>query len=215
MPSWRMPVQTRRRPPRKISVSKLSPNTKLEDRLTHASLLLGYLFDYGVDFQRRTIKITGDIDQETFNLIDSAMTEMEAESKAAITIKVDSPGGEVYQAMAIVGRLRESKCQIVTKGYGAVMSAATLILASGDKRSISKHAWFMHHESSYGADGKHSEIKALVVQTEREEKQWAKLMAEFSNETASENFWLERGVGVDAYFSAQDLLKLGVVDELF
>ena len=203
----------RRNLPRKLGVSKLSPNTKLEDRLTHASLLLGYSFDHGVDFQRRTIKITGDIDAAVFNLVDAAMTEMEAESKAAITLKIDSPGGEVYQAMAIVGRLRESKCQVITKGYGAVMSAATLILAAGDKRKISRLAWFMHHESSYGIEGKHSEVKAYVAQSEREEKQWAAMMAEFTN--GSKDFWLQHGTGVDAYFSAEELKRHGVVDELF
>lgn len=204
---------TSKRLPSKIGVSKLSSNTKLEDRLTHASLLLGYLFDYGVDFQRRVIKITGDIDQETFNLVDAALTEMEAESRAAVTVKIDSPGGEVYQAMAIVGRLKESKCQIITKGYGAVMSAATLILACGDKRQMSKHAWFMHHEASYGLDGKHSEAKAVVAQVEREEKQWAEWMAEFSKKP--KEYWLKNGVGIDSYFTAEDLLKMGVIDELF
>ena len=66
----------------------------------------------------------------------------------AITIRLHSEGGSVYEALAIVGRIEKCKCQIITEGYGAIMSAATLILASGDKRRISRLAWFMVHESN-------------------------------------------------------------------
>lgn len=205
-------MQRLKRSPRR-AVSKLGPNVSTEDRLTHASLLLGYLFEDGVDFQRRAIRLTGDVDTEMFEKLDAAMTEMEAESKKAITIKIDSYGGDVYQAMAIVGRIRESKCQIVTKGYGPIMSAATLILAAGDKRYVSRHSWLMHHEASYETGGRHSEIKALVIQSDREERQWSEWMAEFSNQSAE--FWLKTGTNTDAYFSAEQLLKYGVIDGIF
>lgn len=176
-------------------------------------MLLSYLFDYGVDFQRRIINLTGDVDQSMYELLDAAMTEMEAESRATITIKINSPGGETYQAMAIVGRIRESKCKIVTKGYGEVMSAATLILACGDLRLMSRHGFFMYHETSYELEGRHSSNRATVHQIEKEEKFWANCMAEFSKK--SSDYWLKNGVGKDAYFSAEQLVSMGVVDELF
>jgi len=196
------------------SVVRLSANTSVDNRLTHASLLLGYLFENGIDFQRRTINITGEINEDAFKLIDAAMSEMEAESKSTITIKLNSLGGDVYQAMAIVGRMQESPCRIVTKGYGAVMSAATLILASGSKRQISKYSWFMNHESSYGVEeARHSQMKALVEQTDREEKAWCEWMGALTNKP--KDFWLKNGVGIDVYFTATELLELGVVDEVF
>lgn len=211
-----MPRPSNRRPrPLKIDgVSRLNPNTSVDNRLTHASLLLGYLFDYGVDFKRRVINLTGEIDEDTFNLIDAAMSQMEAESRSAITIKVNSPGGDVLQAMAVVGRIRESKCKIVTVGYGSVMSAATLILACGDKRRVSRFSWFMNHEAWYELGAKrHSEAKAFVTQAEREEKIWAQWMAEFTKKPAK--YWQSCGIGSDAYFTAEQLVELGVVDEVF
>lgn len=209
-----MPRSQLRNPRKAVGVTRLNHNTSVDNRLTHASLLLGYLFDYGVDFQRRVINLTGEINEEMFNLIDAALSEMEAESKSTITVKINSPGGEVYQAMAIVGRLRQSKCNIVTVGYGTVMSAATLVLACGDKRKISQYSFFMHHEMGYElGETRHSEAKAYVAQADKEEKVWAKWMSEFTKKT--QDFWLKNGSGVDAYFSAEQLLDLGVVDELF
>lgn len=203
-----------RRPSRSGNgVVKLNSNTSTDNRLTHASMLLGYLFDYGVDFQRRVINLTGEVNGNMFNLVDAALTEMEAGSKSAITIKINSHGGEIYQAMAIVGRLRESKCHIVTVGYGAIMSAATLILACGDRRVASTFSWFMNHEQGYDiGQTRHSQAKAYVAQADREEKVWCQWMSDFTNKSAQ--FWLKNGVGVDVYFSAAQLVELGVVDEL-
>ncbi len=94
------------------------------------------------------------------------------------------------------------------------MSAATLILASGARRKMSEYGWFMFHESSYDSGwDKHSNHKAFIKQAEREEKFWAESMARFTDKSAE--FWLKNGVGIDSYFTPEQLLKMGVVDELF
>lgn len=200
--------------PKKTGIGDVGERATVENKLTKAAMLLEYQFEYGVNFKERIINITGEIDEETFDLVDAAMTELESQNKRDIVIKINSEGGSVYQAMAIIGRIKESKCGVITKGYGAVMSAATLILASGTrKRMLSRDAEFMHHEASYAIEDRHSQIKALVLQTEKEEKKWSERMAECSNKDAA--FWLEKGVGVDVYFTAQELLEMEVVDELF
>ena len=185
----------------------------VDSKLTQAALILEYAFEYDVNFKERTILISGDIDQSKFDILEAAMTEMESQNRKSITVRLNSPGGEVYQALAIIGRFRRSPCNIVTEGYGHVMSAATLVLASGDKRRISKYAFFMHHESSYSVDGKHSEIKREVKQMEREDSCWAQWMEDVTKRP--KDFWIKTGVGVNAYFDAEELLELGVVDEIF
>lgn len=179
------------------------------------SLRLEYCFDKGINFQDRIIQITGEIqDNSSFDWLDAALTEMERSSRKAITLKINSPGGSPYEALAMVDRIKESKCQIITKCYGHAMSAAILILASGDKRLMGKHAWFMHHEASYEAPlNNHSNVKDYVQQLEREEIQWNKTMAEFSNE--SEDFWRSASHKHDFYLTAKQCLELEIVDELF
>ena len=118
----------------------------------------------------------------------------------------------MYEAIAIVGRMKASPCVIVTEGYGMVMSAATMLLAAGTLRKVSKYCWFMHHESAYQVGGRHSEIKAYVAQAEKEELVWAQWMAELTKKKAA--FWQQTGTHIDAYFTAEQLVKLGVADEL-
>jgi ATP-dependent protease ClpP protease subunit len=184
-----------------------------ETKLSQTAMHLEYLFDRGVNFKDRTITITGEIDYPLFDIVDAAMAEFERGSKKGVTIKIFSEGGSVYEALAIVGRLKRSKCYITTEGYGCIMSAATIILACGDSRRMSEYATFMHHESSYATEGRHSQNKNYVEHAEREEELWAKCMAEMSNK--SKEFWREFGTHLDEFFFAEDCLEHGVIDEVF
>lgn len=184
----------------------IEPVDRMELNLKHS-------FEHGVNLGARTIQITGDINQETFKLVDTALTEMERQNQKSVTIRICSEGGSVYEALGVVGRIEACKCRVITEGYGCVMSAATLILAAGNKRRASRHLWFMHHESSYDADARHSEIKAYVRQKAREEDQWASMMEEYTDRTHA--FWKQQGTVHDLYLSAEELLDFGVVDELF
>ena len=150
-------------------------------------LRLEYLFEQGVNFIDRVIQINEEIDEQSFAFIDAALCELERDSKKSITIKINSPGGSVYDALAMIGRLKASSCRIVTEGYGHIMSAATLLLAAGKKRRISKYCVFMTHQMSYYVGGSHAETKEEVDQVEKQERQWCRWMAELSNKDAE--FW--------------------------
>ena len=184
----------------------------LDAKVTQLGLHLETLFERGVNFKERIITINGEITENTFQLIDSGLSEMESASRKSITIRINSGGGSVYDALAIVGRLRASKCKIITEGFGHIMSAACLILACGNYRKVSTFSWFMTHEASYDFEGKHTAHKNLVVQAEREENQWAKWMAEFTKKDSK--FWKNISSSKDTYFTPEELLQLGVIDEV-
>jgi len=175
-------------------------------------LHLKFLFEHGVNFKERVITLSDDIDEQEFLRIDAALTEMESHGKSTITLRINSEGGCVYDALAIAGRIRKSKAHIVTEGYGCVMSAATIILAAGKTRKMSAIAWYMYHEASYEVEGRHSAVKAFVKQAEREEKKWAETMARFSD--MDEEFWREKGIAIDAYFTPEQLMEYGAIDEI-
>jgi ATP-dependent Clp protease protease subunit len=167
-----------------------------------------------VNFKSRSIQIVGQIDEKLFCKIDNELALLESKNKKPVTFKISSYGGSVYDALAIVGRMQKSPCDIVTEVYGQAMSAASIILAAGDKRRMSQLAFLMHHEGSYGAGGTHTQIKHFVNQQERENKLWCETMAKFSG--ASAKFWQSKGLnGLDLYLSAEQCLKLKIIDEVF
>jgi ATP-dependent protease ClpP protease subunit len=188
-------------------------NTKQPAPGEHQSTNFEVSLSWNVDIKSRIIRITKDIDHDLFDVVDAGLTELESFSKKTITFRISSYGGGVYEALAIIGRMEKSPCKIITEGYGPIMSAATAILAAGDERKMSKRAWFMHHEASYGIEGRHNEVKNFVRQQEREELEWAKLMEELTG--VNKNTWLVAGKNIDKYFSPQECLQLNVVDKLF
>jgi ATP-dependent Clp protease protease subunit len=193
-------------------MSEQSKKGKSHD-IDKEALRLEYLFDKGLNFNDRVIQITGDIDQGYFDFIDAALSELERVSKKSITIKIHSGGGSVYEALAMVGRIKASKCNIITECYGHAMSAASLILAAGSKRRMSRYSYFMTHEASYGLSGSHSHIKEEVAQMEREEQMWSTWMAELSDR--SSQFWYRQCEKKNLYLSAEECLEFGIIDEIF
>lgn len=176
------------------------------------SLMLQYAFEQGVNFEKRTILICGEIDSDTFQKVDAALTEMESDSGKSITIKINSAGGDVYNALAIIGRMKASKCKVNTEGYGHIMSAAVAILAAGKKRKMSSVAWGMVHQASYEMAGSVAKHKEVLEQSEREENQWAEIMSLCSTET--KDFWIEACSRKDKYMKCEEMFELGVIDEI-
>lgn len=181
-------------------------------KIEQEDLYLRTLFHDKVDIKNRRIMLSGEVNQEMFQLVEAGISYLEGINTNKITLVINSGGGDVYEALAIVGRIKSSKCKVDTEGYGSIMSAATLIFASGHKRKISRFAMFMSHEGSYELEGKHSEIVADIQQKEYEEKLWAQWMAEFSN--CSSAYWRDVGVGTDKYFSPDELVSYGVADKI-
>jgi len=198
---------------KKASDKTFIENEKIsETRISAEKLHFEFLFDKGVDFKRRVISLSGDVGRSMYNKVNAAMSELESAGRGSITLRINSYGGSGYHGLAIVGRIKLSKCRIVTEGLGCIMSAATLILASGDFRRMSEHAWMMDHETGYEMDyDKHTTQKELVKNMEKGELEWAKWMAAYSKK--SKKFWLD--LKKDSYFTAAQCLKLGIIDEVF
>lgn len=184
----------------------------LDSVVAAKELLIETAFKYNIDFKQRSFWINGTINEKMLRHVEACLSVLESDSNKTITVRINSPGGYCYEALAIVSRLRASKCRIKTEGHGHIMSAATLILACGHKRSISSLASFMYHEASGGIGGRVSEIQAWAAQYQREQELWSKTMAQFTNKDAS--FWQEAGKHTDKFYDCDELIEMGVVDKI-
>lgn len=106
------------------------------------------IFDRHVNFRERVIYLNDDVDELSLALFQKALDELERDKDKPIKIEVSSYGGDVYDMLGMVDRIRSSPCHIITRGFGKIMSAATFIVAAGDERTIGQNSWFMIHELS-------------------------------------------------------------------
>lgn len=201
----------------------MSKGKKKNDIKKPTNFSLSEIVDNGIDFENRIIRINGPIgtaplmsneEYYDFNWLDFALTKMESESGKDITIRINSQGGDVYEALAMVGRIKASTASIITEAYGNCMSAATLLLLSGDWIRISEYCTPMFHEMAYGTPNqKHTDNKEYVEQAEVEQEKIIAFYADHSNKTKS--FW-RRSMEhkMDFYPSPDQLLSWEVVDEV-
>jgi len=175
------------------------------------------ILDYGIDPVSRSFCINKDIDHNSFAEIDAKLNILERDAgpdSLPITIKINSCGGSIYDAWAVVSRIKRSPCTIKTEAYGAIMSAATMIFCAGAERSVSRYCEFMFHQASLGTEGTLSALQNILKSLAKEEDMYCKFLAE--NSKKSSNFWRKLlHSKKDVFLTAEQIIKLGIAKEIF
>lgn len=132
-----------------------------------------------------------------------------------LTLYVNSTGGDLYHAFALIDIMKSSKVPIRTIGIGAIMSAAFLIFASGHKgeRYIGSNTGVMCHQFSGGTEGKYHDIKAEIKEADFNNNKMIDILKEATGLTAAKiksKLLPESNV----YLSVNEIVELGVADHI-
>ncbi len=133
--------------------------------------------------------------------------------KEFLTLYINSIGGDLYDAFAVIDLMRSSKIPIKTIGIGSLMSAAFMIFVSGQKgsRVLTRNTSIMCHQFSSSYEGKEHDIKA----SEREVRFVKQRMLDIiKDSTDMDERTIKRKLlpPSDVWLSAQECLELGVAD---
>ena len=139
------------------------------------------------------------------------------EKEEDIEFFISSAGGSlsemftVYDLMELVKDRRD----IATFGYGKIASAAVPLLAAGTKgkRYIAKHARVMLHHCSSNVSGPHPNVRANYNEVKTMEDMMVNVLAEHTNLSAGEIYNIF-SKNTDEYFSAEEALEMGIVDQI-
>ena len=85
-----------------------------------------------------------------------------------LTIIINSPGGDVHAAFALIDTMKASTIPIKTVGLGLIASCGFLIFIAGDKgkRILTPNTSILSHQYSWGSRGKEHELYARVKEFE-------------------------------------------------
>ena len=133
-----------------------------------------------------------------------------------LTLYINSDGGNLQDAFALIEVMQKSKKPIRTIGIGSVCSAAFLIFAAGTKgeRLISETASVMCHQFSDGYSGKYHDIKAAAKESDLANQRMVNLLKEFT-ELETRTIKSKLLPPSDVWFTADELIELGVADSIF
>lgn len=160
----------------------------------------------------RIIFLGDDVSPHTANLTVAQLLFLDNDdSKKDIFFYINSPGGSVYDALAIYDTMQYVKADIQTVGIGVQASAAAFLLSSGakGKRFILPHSTVMMHQPSSGTRGKVTDQEIDLRESLRVKKLLEEIMAKNTGQKTSRiHDDLER----DKWMTAEEAEAYGVVD---
>lgn len=161
--------------------------------------------------------LTGNIDENnTLETIKWIIYENLIPENNDLILYINSNGGSLEDAFALIEIMNKSKKKIKTVGLGSVCSSAFLIFASGHKgeRYISKSSSVMCHQFSNGFDGKYHDIKSAAKENDMINQRMLSLLKSCTG-LDTRTIKTKLIPPSDVWFTTEELLELGIADNVF
>lgn len=162
----------------------------------------------------RIIFLGDGVNEHTANLIVAQLLFLDHQDpKKDIFLYINSPGGSVYDALAIYDTMNFVKADVQTVGIGVQASAAAFLLSSGakGKRFILPHATVMIHQPSSGTRGKVTDQEIDLRESLRLKKLLEEIMAKNTGQKIAQ---IHEDMERDRWMTATDAKKYGLVDAI-
>lgn len=125
-----------------------------------------------------------------------------------VTVYINSPGGSMFQGIAIMNRLNQHKAGVTIKVLGLAGSAASVIAMAGDRREIAKTAFLFLHNCWNILAGNRHELRQMADTLEEFDHTMRDLYADKSGQDeATAEGWMN----ADSYFSGKTAVELGLM----
>jgi ATP-dependent Clp endopeptidase proteolytic subunit ClpP len=141
-----------------------------------------------------------------------ALVNAKAQAYEKVTLRFHSPGGSIFEGLAIISQMRTQGLTIHGIVDGLAASMAGVILVSCDKCYMVKGTRLMIHAGSGGVMGQANQIRNYADLLDSLNKTLAEIFAKKAKKDAKwvlEN-WLAEGK--DTWFTAEQALKEGLID---
>lgn len=160
------------------------------------------------------IFLGGPIDGHTANIIIAQLLFLQSEDpKKDIQLYINSPGGSVTDAMAIIDTMNHIKNNVSTVCVGLAASAAAWILSSGTKgkRIALPNAEIMIHQPLGGVQGQASDIEISAKRIIETKKNLIELLSKNTGKPVEQ---VEQDVDRDYFMTSEEAKKYGIIDKV-
>jgi len=162
--------------------------------------------------KERIIFIGEEIDERIANLVVAQLLFLDSQdSKSDINLYINSPGGSVYDGLAILDTMNLIKCDVATYGVGLQASMGAILLTSGakGKRYMLPHARAMIHQPSSGTRGKVTDMEIDLRESLAIKDELVKIMAKATGQTEKKT---RDDMERDFWMTAKQAKEYGLVD---
>lgn len=154
------------------------------------------------------------IDEDVANIVNSQLMYLnQVDSNADIKMFINTPGGSVIDGLAIYDIMNFVDPDVATYTMGMAASMGSILLSSGakGKRYSLPHSKIMIHQVSGGSVGQCKDIQIMANEIAKHQNELYRILAE---NTGKEFEQIEKDADRDHWFTAQEALEYGLIDEI-
>ncbi|MBC3484677.1 Clp protease ClpP [Pseudomonas sp. SWRI50] len=140
----------------------------------------------------------------TLKRIDAALRAI---GERDVTVYINSPGGDMFEGIAIYNRLQEHSHEVTTKVLGMAASAASIVFLAGKKREVASSAFLMIHNCWTWLAGNRKYLRDIADDMQEFDAAMADLYAETSGQSAEDMAEL---MDDETYIRGKRALELGL-----
>ncbi|MEJ5862075.1 head maturation protease, ClpP-related [Pseudomonas farsensis] len=144
----------------------------------------------------------------TLKRIDAALRAI---GERDVTVYINSPGGDMFEGIAIYHRLQEHSHRVTTKVLGMAASAASIVFLAGKKREVASSAFLMIHNCWTWLAGNRHYLRDIADDMEEFDAAMADLYAETSGQPAEDMTEL---MDDETYIRGKRAVELGLATGL-
>jgi ATP-dependent protease ClpP protease subunit len=137
--------------------------------------------------------------------------ELAQVSASEITVNLSSPGGEIFEGIAIYNALRSHPANVTIRVSALAASIASVIAQAGDRIVMLSGSQMMIHEGSGLCMGNAQDMQQMAELLDRQSDNIATIYAERAGGTPDE--WRTR-MRAETWFNAEEAVASGLADEV-
>ena len=159
----------------------------------------------------RIIFIGSDIDSNLANIVNAQLLFLDSQNNNEITIYINSPGGSVYDWLAIYDTIHMIKSPVKTVCIGLAASMASILLTAGTKRYALPHSRIMIHQPLGGVKGQASDIVITANEITKIKDELNQILAAKTGQSLDKIY---KDTDRDFYMTAKEAKDYGIIDDI-
>lgn len=128
-----------------------------------------------------------------------------------VTVNVNSPGGDMFEGLAIYNQLREHDGEVTVKVLGLAASAASVIAMAGDTVQIARAGFLMIHNAWVVASGNRNDLRDFADTLEPFDRAMADIYAAHTGESQEA---MAKLMDSETWIGGSDAVEQGFADDL-
>jgi ATP-dependent Clp protease protease subunit len=164
--------------------------------------------------KERIIFLGEDVNEHTANIVVAQLLHLAYEDpNKDIALYINSPGGSVYDGLAVYDTMQFIKPDVATYGIGLQASMGAFLLSSGakGKRHVLPSSRVMIHQPSSGTQGKVTDQEITLREAMRLKDMLNEVLAKNTGQKLAK---IKADVERDFWMSATEAVDYGIADKV-